>query len=267
MRIPSFFRGGTSRWSGGRRVPEPPVCVLHIMKTAGTSLRAILEDDIGSGSVYPNARDLARREHGWYPSAQEVLAALPTTRRHQILIGHFPAAILDHLPAGYRGAVVLRDPVQRTLSALAHVARIRGSMPARLVEDEQVIGRLVRDYQTKILGCDGIDQPNHHDRVDDATLDRALRRVDDLAFVGITERFRDSCRLFDHLFGTTTQRFDRQENVLRSRGTEHAELVPLILPHIRRDMVLYEHATRRFADDVARLGLERPVLHEMRRGA
>jgi hypothetical protein len=103
--------------------------------------------------------------------------------------------------------------------------------------------------------------------VDDATLDRALRRVDELAFVGITERFRDSCRLFDHVFGTTTQRFDRQENVLRSRGTEHAELVPLILPHIRRDMVLYEHATRRFADDVARLAQERPVLREMRRGA
>lgn len=267
MRISHFFGGGLARARGSRRVPEARVCVIHIMKTAGTSLRAILEDDLGTAAVYPNSRDLSRREHGWYPSAEEVLAGLPTTRPHDILIGHFPAAILDRLPHGYRGAVVLRDPVQRSLSALAHMARVRGSTPARLVEDEQVVGRLVRDYQTKILGCGGIDQPNLHDRVDDATLDRALRRVDELAFVGITERFPDSCRLFDDLFGTHTSRFDRQENVLRARGTEHAELIPRVLPLIRRDLVLYEHAARRFAEDLARLGPQLARPHAMRRGA
>jgi hypothetical protein len=233
-----------------------PICVLHIMKTAGTTLRSILEDDLGGHAIYPNAGELARREHGWYPQATEVLDSLPSLRPHAVLIGHFPAAILDRLPGRYRGAVVLRDPVQRALSALAHMARMHATVPARLVDDERMVGRLVRDYQTKILGCPDVQRPNFHDRVDDATLDAALDRVATLPFVGITERFHDSCRLFDATFGTHTARFDRQLNVLRATGNEHAELIPAILPHVQRDLVLYEHALRRFENDLAGVAAE-----------
>lgn len=258
MWIPTLFTGRPGDDADAPRGLSRPVCVLHIMKTAGTTLRSILEDDLGAAGVYPNACELGRREHGWYPHATEVLGSLPRLRRHDVLIGHFPAAILDRLPTSYQGAVFLRDPVQRTLSALVHLATVLGTTPARLVDDEAVVGRVVRDYQTKILGCPGIDRPNHHDRVDDATLDAALRRLSALPFVGITERFRESCRLFDATFGTGTARFDRQLNVRRARGDEHANLIPAILPHIGRDLVLHRHAVRRFTADLARLGTAVP---------
>lgn len=102
--------------------------------------------------------------------------------------------------------------------------------------------------------------------MDDATLEAALRRLSALPFVGITERFRESCRLFDATFGTGTARFDRQFNVRRTRGDEHANLIPAILPHIGRDLVLHRHAVRRFTADLARLGTAVPA-HGPRRVA
>jgi hypothetical protein len=60
--------------------------------------------------------------------------------------------------------------------------------------------------------------------------------------VGITERFAESCRVFDAHFGTTIARNYKRENVRRPDGREHDELISLVRPFVRRDFVLYERA-------------------------
>ena len=226
------------------------VCLLHIMKTAGTSLRLMLEDALGSEAICPNSAMLSKQPHGWYLAADEVVNTFSSLPPHRLLIGHFPANILSKLSGPYVGAVFLRDPVQRSLSALAHEARLLHSTPFDLMQSTDFVRTRILDYQTKILGCQGIDNPNQHDRVDDETLDRALQQIDDLAFVGITERFIDSCRVFDAQFRTSITKKAKRENVLRPNGCEHDDLISLVKPFVQRDYVLYERAKARFEQDL-----------------
>ena len=245
------------RWSskirsywGGPIQYDQRICLLHIMKTAGTSLRLMLENALGAEAVFPNAEGLSKRPHGWYPPAQEVIDTFSTLPPHRLMVGHFPASILAKLPEPYAGAVVLRDPVQRSLSALAHEARLLHTTPLELLRNTEFVRTRILDYQTKILGCQGTDSPNQHDRVDDKTLKRALQQIDDLGFVGITERFLESCRLFDALFMTTISKKYVRENVLRPNGCELDDLITLVEPYVQRDIVLYKQAVARFEKDL-----------------
>lgn len=77
-------------------------------------------------------------------------------------------------------------------------------------------------------------------------LDRAIHRLETLDFLGLTERFADSCPLFDKRFGTEIARFIRRENVLHPKGSELAELISRIEPLVQRDRILYETAVARF---------------------
>jgi len=82
--------------------------------------------------------------------------------------------------------------------------------------------------------------------VGDRMLDRAIRRLETMDFVGLTERFEDSCRIFDQRFGTRIARLTRRENVLRPEGNELAELISRIEPFVQRDRLLYETAVVHF---------------------
>ena len=230
----------------------PRICLLHVMKTAGTSLRLMLQEDLGRKAVFPNSKDLCKRPHGWYPLADEVVARFSSLRAHRLLVGHFPAAILSALPKRYLGAVFLRDPIQRSLSVLTHYAEILRSSPDELVRDTGFMATKILDYQTKILGGECIDDPNQHDRVDDRTLDRALRRIEDLAFVGITERFAESCNVFDVRFGTTIARRLQHKNVRRPHGREYNHLISVVKPFVQRDCALYDRAMARFEYEFTR---------------
>lgn len=223
-------------------LPGPPLLFLHIMKTAGTSFRTMLQDALGMDAVYPSDRDLAGLPNGWYRQASDILATSEQLPTHRVLVGHFPAVLADRLPRRYRVVTFLRDPVQRSLSMLRHVGRMGGMTPAELIDTPLFAGRAIRDYQTRRLGTPEIDTSPQGPPVDDAMLDRALARLETLDFVGITERFAESCVEFDRRFGTDVAVRARQENVGRESPDELSELIPRIEPLVRRDQVLYERA-------------------------
>ncbi|MFM8705652.1 MAG: hypothetical protein ACKOHG_17690, partial [Planctomycetia bacterium] len=87
--------------------------------------------------------------------------------------------------------------------------------------------------------------------VDDDVLERAIGRVQSLAFVGITERFAESCRIFDARFRTRIAESSRREAVRRPEGGELAEHIPRIEPLVRRDRMLYDRALARLTADLA----------------
>jgi hypothetical protein len=77
-------------------------------------------------------------------------------------------------------------------------------------------------------------------------LNRAITRLEMLDFVGLTERFDESCQIFDQRFRTRISRFVRRENVRRPNGNEIAEHIPCIKQFIERDRILYDAAVARF---------------------
>lgn len=230
--------------------PGPPVFFLHMPKTAGTSLRRMLQASLGMDAVYPSDQDLARRSDGNYPTEAEVIETFDSLRPYFILTGHFSASLREQLPIHHRTAVFLRDPLQRSLSALAHFEKTTGIPPDRLLDDREFVDGRIRNRQTILLGGAG-----HVATTPDSThvLEQALEHVDAFDFVGLTERFRDSCEVFDAVFGTTIHPTSLKENVSRPAGTEYDELIPRILPLVELDRMLYEHATSRFTRDTGRV--------------
>ena len=240
--------------------PGPPILFLHMPKTAGTSLRRMLQASLGMNAVYPSDEELSIRPNGWYPSEAEILETFPSLRPYFCITGHFSAAIVDRLPRPHRTAVFLRDPIQRSLSALAHFHHTTGTPPDRLLDDEEFVTRSIRDHQTIRLGNK---EPRMPPAGDTRILERALDVIDAFGFVGLTERFRESCMLFDSTFGTMIGAAVRKENVLRPNGTEFSELLPRILPLVNLDRVLYERAVARFTIDTQRIQTATPLVHRV----
>lgn len=223
-----------------------PILFVHIPKTAGTSMRQMLEDEFGPRLVYPGTHYLRQLPVWNYRLGSELLRSFESLPQHVVLTGHVTAAMADLLPQPYMTATFVREPVQRSLSMLGHLSRSQNIEVHALLDDPLFIARNIADFQTRFLGADGVCDPDEVGAADGAMLDRAIGRLETLDFVGLTERFAESCAAFDARFGTRVSRSIRRENVLRTEGHELAEHIPRIIPFIERDRMLYEQAVARF---------------------
>ena len=233
------------------RLPSQKILFIHIMKTAGSSFRVMLEHYYGTQRVYPGNFYLLSLPNGWYPSGSEMLRNYAKLPSHSVLVGHFTAAMADMLPRSYRSVTFVREPIQRSLSMLAHFSNTFKIRVDALVEDSQFMSMQINNFQTKFLGAEGICDFHQVEAADDQMLARALSRLEMLDFVGITERFEESCQKFDSQFQTRISRLVRRENVLRPEGCELAQFIPKIKPHIELDQILYDAAVKRFNNLVA----------------
>lgn len=244
------------RWIGGtfRRIQDriatirrpERILLIHIAKTAGTSLRRMLQDEYGPRLVYPGDFHLQRLPNGWYPLGSEMLRDYAKIPPHNVLVGHFTAAMADMLPRPYQTATFLREPIQRSLSMLGQFSRTMNVPVTALIEDPRFMADNIADFQTRILGADGVCDPHPFEGDDDTVLARAVARLETLDFVGLTERFEESCAVFDARFRTGISQFIRREVVHRPEGRELLEYSSRIEPFLERDRVLYEKAVAHF---------------------
>lgn len=227
------------------RRPSQKILFIHISKTAGTSFRRMLEEYYGKRMVYPGDFYLNKTRRGYLEGSELIrdYAKLPS---HSVLVGHFTAAMAEMVPRIYRVVTFVREPIQRSLSMLAHFSHTLKIPVDTLVEDQQFISTRITNSQTRFLGADGICDAHHVRVADDEMLALALSRIETLDFVGITERFQESCQKFDSQFQTRISRLVRRENVLRPEGCEFAQHIPKIKPHIELDQILYDAAVKRF---------------------
>jgi len=219
---------------------------IHIAKTAGTSMRRMLEREFGARLVYPGSHHLRLLPEANYPHGSEILRDFARLPPHNVLTGHVTAAMADMLPRPYRTATIVRDPIQRSLSMLGHFSRNLKVPVEQLSEDRHFIRFNIADFQTRVLGADGVCDPHLVGPADRPMLERATRRLETLDFVGLTERFEESCSAFDARFGTNVSKSVRRDLVRRPDGTELAEFIPCIAPYLEHDRVLYERARAAF---------------------
>jgi hypothetical protein len=95
---------------------------LHIPKTAGTSLRQLLE-----GAVPAAQRAWVYRDPpGMTP---EAFMALPLEQRARmrLVYGHFHIGLDEHIPGPSTYVTMLRDPVERTISLYHHLLTVPDS--------------------------------------------------------------------------------------------------------------------------------------------
>ena len=167
--------------------PARQLVLLHIPKTAGTTLMTLLiERFAGSGMLLP--------ENGSFVGTrpEDVL-------EYRFVSAHVGTAFIDQMPVRPRVITVLRDPVERSISTyffmrsvdeslITHPAVLEAMAHAREVDLPTCLERYpedaayhLGDVQTRFLG--GLD-PHAEAPADDASFERAVANLKAIDIVG-----------------------------------------------------------------------------------
>ena len=222
--------------------------VVHLQKTAGTSLRDRFRSTYSSETIYPNGTD-GKIGHS-VVSVSNLLERWKARRADiRLIAGHFPLSTVELLDAEFVTMSILRPPVERTLSYLRHQKMLNQSDAGKsfeaIYDDPFRFNGLVRNHMTRMfsigademLAGDGVltDTPDTAER-----LERAKAGVRGLDTFGLQPQFEE---FWDEI----AQRYDltRGEPV-RSNRTEPqdapAHLVDRILEDNGLDVELYAYA-------------------------
>jgi hypothetical protein len=182
---------------------DRPLYFLHIPKTGGSSLRAFLRAQFAPEAIIQQGGEWVYHLDQLRHLGLERAAGFRLIQGH---LGYLPMNALSVRPVGI---TVLREPLARSLSHLRHIQRSPGhwyyrDRPypapslAEMLEDERLVG-LLRDFQARSLALDPpMTGPNAPDRMgafladtpgpgESELWERALARLDAIAFVGVTE--------------------------------------------------------------------------------
>lgn len=176
-----------------------PILFVHIPKTAGTTLRTVVVNQVNGRKVFVFGRD-------WEDNLATFLAKPQTERdAYEAIIGHQHYGLHRHLTAPKVTYITfLRHPVERFLSWYSHSLNLKNARHHKLVKTTPLtdLARLPmqRDYQMRwILGYaeDGAQGAVYGDDVplpDNAFEIAKTRLTTEFAFAGIVEQF-DACLL------------------------------------------------------------------------
>lgn len=186
----------------------PPVFFVHMQKTAGTTLYVRLRRHFGDDAVYPSSAEQRAHKASIHTGLLlQRLADRPDTLR--LVAGHFPLCVAEMVDLPFTTLTVLRDPVERTLSALRDMRerepKFRGSPLEKIYDDPIIFPCLLENHMVKMLAIrpdemtDGMLTPL---AFDEGHLDRAKtaleRRVEAW---GLQEDFESFCDGLAHRYG------------------------------------------------------------------
>jgi hypothetical protein len=239
--------------------PPPRFFIVHMQKSAGTSLRDRFRHHLSESEIYPNRTDgrdkrlsvisVAHLLDRWEARGAEV----------RLVAGHFPLCTTELLGGDFVTLTVLRPPVERTLSYLRHQKKLNradaGKSLAEIYDDPFRFNGLIRNHMTRMLSMttdemvagDGVlsDVPDTPDR-----LERAKRALAGLDAFGIQPRFEEFC---DELAARYALDLG---SPLRANATEPFDASDELPDRIARDnaldLELYEYAAALYAERRAR---------------
>jgi hypothetical protein len=236
------------------KAPEgvPPICFLHTMKCGGTALTHGLAE---LAEPWPRLIEV------W--ADQLVCMPRPLLERTMLVTGHLPYPVVDVLPEHTVVLTVVREPVSRTLSHLAHV-RTHGGRPDLTLEQfvrDDGWGWAWRNYQARQLASDApvrdawlgrvpagslqaiVDGPLT--RTDQELGDRAQQRLASIQIVGVADDLDAVVRTVADLWGKPAFSLARENTSLAPVREAPADLLDEIRAGTEVDAALYEAAKQR----------------------
>ena len=184
-----------------RQISKPRLLFLHIPKTAGVSLRTIIEAEYPPADVY-SRYDLRHEE--LVASLQE----MPPDRASaiRVVLGHYLYGIHEYLPGESTYITVLRDPVDRMIS---HYHYVLCTPDHYLYEAVTTQKMSLLEYATTGLSAELINGqarvlagPGYQDCSDASVLEQAKDHLaNQCAVVGLTREFAETVRRMQRVFG------------------------------------------------------------------
>ncbi len=234
-----------------------PLVFLHIPKTAGMSMRLYLANQYHPQEICPAQE--------WSALAQLNPAEIASFK---LFRGHFRNNVRGGLPPGTRALAMLRDPIQRTISGLQHMARDPNFHPDHaMVKGKQVFEMLrmrpimehQRDVQTAYLsatasfeetrsavrnasgrgGLRAADVVGNH-----PDLDVARQTLEETEFVGMLENLPGILRVLTAAmdYHPVASFPEMNENPNHRRPELNDDDYAILNEYNQNDLILYEEA-------------------------
>lgn len=241
---------------------ESTVIFLHIPKTAGMTLRYIIQHQYRPGSIY----ELYGLPKATYSQRINKLEKLPRLQDKGIKIinSHLGFGLHEYLRTPSTYITFLRDPIERVISFYYFLQRIKCEQfrDMSLEDFVQTCGR-TKNSMTKFLSgekfkiqlSDSINERNYI--CSSETFELAKRNLkDQIKVIGLTERFDESLILLKRSLGWKIPLYDRN-NVSKNRplaGDISKGTLSLIEKFNEFDIQLYAYAKELFNEHIHQQG-------------
>ena len=216
--------------------------VMHIPKTAGTTLRKILSEAF-PGDVFPSAGSVTAN-NGEYPRFTELQNQRKLVDRHRFVMGHYRLPQLLRLFPDRQIIACLREPFARSVSVIGHFWRVHGIPPEAFLKDARLVSNQSADQQTRFLAGQPADWAGGQS---EALVKQALQNLERVKILGIQERFPQFiARVGRELNLSVQTNLDRRDNVGTTNMLDQlAPYADQIRDRIASDLELYRQVCLR----------------------
>lgn len=224
---------------------EPIIFFSHIPKTAGSTLRKIIDAQYSPEQIL-SLYDLSIPE--------SIARVREMNDEVRIITAHRNFALRGHITKPFRSITVLRDPIETVISLYYYIARVPTHQYHPAIASGQMripdVARLVQHRQT--LWLSGEEKDTQLPLAE--LLARAKQNlVSETVEFGLTERFDEALVLFSRALNWNVRSYMPQ-NVTANRPTLE-QVAPADLAEVEDasalDMELYSFARERFQERIA----------------
>jgi len=237
---------------------EPVIIFQHIPKTAGTTLRYIIQYQFP-----PSAICELYGSSGPHAQRIDKLKNLSESQRKRIKIinTHLGFGLHDFLQQPYTYITFLREPVSRAISMYYYYQKTKNPrfLNLSLKEFVQTYSGVQNGMTKNLAGIVLQSQLSDNNESQEfncnrETLEIAQRNIQEhFKFIGISERFDESLLILREILGWKIPLYDKSNASQKPRDIEQ-DTLRLIETLNEFDLELYEYAKDIFEDYIKRLG-------------
>jgi O-antigen biosynthesis protein len=159
--------------------------ILHIPKTAGTTLRTILSEAFPK-DIFPSASELAASGNDYLPF-HALKDQLDLVAPRRFVMGHYTLPQLLELFPDRTIITCLREPFARTASVIGHFGRVHGISVQELFNNSGLVQSQIVNPQIRYLAPRPL--ADWTIESSESLVDTALQNLERVKIVGIQERF------------------------------------------------------------------------------